>query len=283
MKTFVVLFSFLICCGCNRNIIAKTDPEDLPKPIISLLDLKKKHIQEGAFTPIEEDVSVSGIIIANDIQGNLYKQIIIQDESGALPVLIDGYAQLYSEFPMGFRLLIQCKNLTLNDYRGNIRLGYAPNIRSHRQDTILAGIPRLVLNEHILKKTPDRMPAPQTVRIAQILENTKIISKEKMYARLQNQLIRIEGIQFKNTAATFADPKRKRFSVGHTLSDCQGAEINLRNSSFATFSAQILPKGNGSFTGYYTLFNNDVSLYIRSLQDIQFNEKRCAVIETKQE
>lgn len=283
MKTFVVLLGFLICYGCNRSIIAKPDPEEAPKSLISLLDLKKKHLQEGAFTPIKEDINISGVIIANDIQGNLYKQIIIQDESGALPVLIDGYAQLYSEFPLGFRLLIACKGLTLNDYRGNIRLGYAPNVRSHRQDTVLTGIPRLAIREHILKKTPDQMPVPQMVRIAQVLENTKITTKEKMYAPLQNQLIKIEGLQFKNTAATFADPKRKRFSVGHTLSDCQGAEINLRNSSFATFSAQVLPKGNGSFTGYYSLFNNDVSLYIRSLQDIQFHEKRCTVTEPKQE
>ena len=56
------------------NIVANT----------SIDGLKAYHTIPGAYDQITDDVIISGIVVANDKSGNFYRQLFIQDTTGAI-------------------------------------------------------------------------------------------------------------------------------------------------------------------------------------------------------
>jgi hypothetical protein len=59
------------------------------------------------------------------------------------------------------------------------------------------------------------------------------------------------------------------------LVDCDDNEIEIRNSGYSDFQANLVPEGSGSITGLLINENNDFYIQIRDLDDISFTNERC--------
>ncbi|MEI2750497.1 MAG: DUF5689 domain-containing protein [Ferruginibacter sp.] len=86
------------------------------------MDLKAYHTSPGTFDLITDDVIISGVVVANDKSGNFYKQLFIQDSTGAMQLLLDANS-LYVTYPVGRKVYIKCKGLTLSDQNNNMATG----------------------------------------------------------------------------------------------------------------------------------------------------------------
>lgn len=81
--------------------------------VITIAQLKEKFnsaISNSSYKQITDDIKILGIVTGNDIGGNLYQQISLQDETGGILVKINK-SGLYGELPVGQHVLIDCKNL----------------------------------------------------------------------------------------------------------------------------------------------------------------------------
>ncbi|HRO17130.1 MAG TPA: DUF5689 domain-containing protein, partial [Ferruginibacter sp.] len=108
-------------------------------------NLKALHTGSGAFTPITQDIVISGIVTANDKSGNFYKQLFIQDTTGAIQVLLNA-TNLYTTYPVGRRVYIKCNGLYISDDNGNMILGSRAVVGGVPS---LEGIPSAMINRYV--------------------------------------------------------------------------------------------------------------------------------------
>ncbi len=94
--------------------------------VISIAQLKAKYPNyAGINTCIEitEDIKLRVCVTGNDIQGNLYNSIAVQDENGdALIVSISG-SDLYARLPVGQEILIDLNGLSFGCNASQPQLG----------------------------------------------------------------------------------------------------------------------------------------------------------------
>ena len=86
-------------------------------------------------------------------------------------------------------------------------------------------------------------------------------------------LIKIEGVQFQDTAQTYADGDN-HIDRTTVLEDCSGHTLDVRNSGYASFANDYLPKGNGSIIGIHGKFS-DYQLKIRTTSEVDLTGARC--------
>ena len=83
---------------------------------------KNEIDNEGQYKLITEDMQIKAIVTANDIQGNMYNEISIQDETGAIFI---GIAQggICGYLPEGTEILVDLKGLYIGNYRKSATIG----------------------------------------------------------------------------------------------------------------------------------------------------------------
>lgn len=263
----LLFFTLVLLIACNRIFDAppvNTDPE-IPVNM-TIAALKERYQGYGIFQKIYDDITIAGVVTANDRSGNFYKQVVIQDETAAIPVLLDGNS-IYTSYPVGRRVFIKLKGMMLGDYGGTIQLG----LDSVRDGDYLnlGRIPVVQFDQFIVKGSFGNTVVPKVISPADLTTNIK--------DPLQSMLVELEGFQFaaRDTSKTFADPEKKVSAVNVTLSNCEQQSIVLRNSSYASFAALKIPGGNGTITGIYSIFNATQQLFIRDTGDVQFLQPRC--------
>lgn len=90
-------------------------------PNSSIAELKSKYVS-GKFTTITNDFLIHATVVADDKSGNFYKTIVIQDSTGGIELKLNRTG-IYTDFPVGMKIGLKCKGLTIGDYNGLIRLG----------------------------------------------------------------------------------------------------------------------------------------------------------------
>ncbi|MBO9591509.1 MAG: OB-fold nucleic acid binding domain-containing protein [Niabella sp.] len=266
-KSALLLWMWILIIACNRafDVPAVNADPDIPVNM-TIGALKERYQGYGIFQKIYDDITIAGIVTANDRSGNFYKQIVIQDETGAIPVLLDGN-NVYTAYPVGRRVFVKLKGMMLGDYGGAIQLG----LDSVRDGGYLnlGRIPVAQFDQFIVKGSFGNEVAPRVITPAELSTNIK--------DPLQSMLVQLEGYQFaeRDTSKTYADPEKGVSAVNFTIRNCERQSIVLRNSSYASFAALKVPSGNGTITGIYSIFNATQQLFIRDTGDVQFLKARC--------
>lgn len=267
-----VLAVVIFISACNKKF---DEPAAFVAPNISanatIKGLKSLH-STGGFEKVVGDSIIAGVVIADDKSGNLYKEIYIQDATGALVIEIDR-ASLYGDFPVGRTIYIKAKDLYLSDYGGMIQLGVLD--RSVPNNPQLSGIPSNLIDTYIVKGPFGNPPAPK------VISNLSSLGTAMQDPSL-GTLIQLNGFEFSNadTSKTYSDTSALKKSVNYTIKDCGGTNsIIVRTSAFANFAGTKLPGGNGTIIGVYTVFGSTKQLLIREVSDVKFTGSRCFLYE----
>lgn len=247
----------------NVNVVANT----------SIAGLKTYHPLPGNYDLITNDVIISGIVVANDKSGNFYKQLFIQDTTGAMQILINA-SDLYTTYPVGRRVFVKCNGLTLSDQAGNMVLGVKALVGGNPS---LEGITGGLIGDHLIGGSLNNKVEPLTVNVAQL--GTTLAD------RYINALVKLEGYEFDatDTLKTYSDTSVYKSTQNRNISTgCgSGTKPVMRTSAYADFAGIRLPNGNGSITAIYTIYKSNPSstgtkqLVIRDTSDVQFKGPRC--------
>lgn len=255
LTAIVVIVSGLFLSSCEKdfdNPPMYEEPAIVPNKTIAAL--KAMHVN-GKVEIITDDIIISGVVNADDKSGNYYKQISIQDSTGGITVRLDGN-NLYTSYPVGRKIYIKLKGLSLGDYNGLVQIGTGA--------TGLA-LPSATFDTYIVKGSLGYVVTPKIVTVAQ-LDNS-----------LQSMLIQINNSEFKvaDTAKTYADAVLQQ-TVNLGIVPCGGTEIIVRTSGFANFAGVNVPNGNGTLKAIYTVFGSTKQLVVRDTSDVQFAGTRCS-------
>lgn len=262
----IFLLCMLLSWSCSRVFDA---PEPFPdadiKPTMTIQQLKALHTTKGRFDRITADAVIAGVVTADDRSGNFYRNIVLQDTTGGIAVLLERTG-LYNDYPTGRKVFIKVKGLMLGDYRGLIQLGADVDI-SDPSDFTLAGISASLFSRYLIKGSLNNVVQPVTV--------TKTQLTTALQDPWQNMLIQLQNVEFEaDSSATYANAK-SRITGSYRLVTCTDTVLAVRTSAYATFASVKLPLGKGTVTGIYTVFNNDKQLMIRDTTDVRLRGIRC--------
>lgn len=199
-------------------------------------------------------------VASDDRDGNLYKTMSVEDETGGIEVKA-GMGNLNLLYHQGSTVYIKCQGLKLGKYAGNVTLGYETADKNYETGFIPdLMIPRVIISGQ-----------PGVVKPYQLTIPT-------LSPRYANTLIELKDVQFveSDLGQTWADPqnKQKVNAVNRTLIDREGNTIIVRTSSYAKFAGHKIPEGNGNAVALLTYFNDTPQLVVMRTTDFNLSGKR---------
>lgn len=270
MTAVVLIVGMAALNACKKTFDNPPGPSD-PDLVanMSIANLKALHSIPRNYDIITQDIIISGIVVANDKSGNFYKQLFIQDTTGAIQLLVDA-TSLYGSYPVGRRVFVRCNGLCISDYNNTIQLGVKATVGGVPS---LEGIPAASVNDHLIGGSLNNPVEPITVTLNDL--NTS------MQNRYINALIKLEDYEFipGDTTKTYSDTSIYKSTVNLNIKNCQSnVQTIVRTSAYANFAGLRVPKGNGDITSIYTVFGTTRQLIIRDTSDVQFYNDRCGSV-----
>jgi len=220
---------------------------------------------------IDDNSIIEGVVIANDKGGNIYKTIYIKDAvtGDAIAVSLD-QTDVYSRYPVGQKIVINCQGLYLNSF-GMITIGGSTRLDEGK--VRMGGIPSAMLNTVIFIESCAKK---------EYAEPEVIAMKDLTDADL-GKLVKIEGVQFidanlKSTNHNYYDVNSTvGGSTNREIEDANGNKLVVRNSAYADFSNTPLPEGSGYIIAIYSAYGtstNNKQLFVRNTDDVVMTNER---------
>ena len=246
-KMIVIVTITFSISSCKKTFDAPPGPGEVNLVANkTIAGLKSYHTIAGVYDLISQDIIICGTVIANDQSGNFYKQLFIQDSTGAIQLLLDAYS-IYNSYPVGRKVYIKCNGLTLSDANSTMVLGIKAIVDGSPS---MEGIPASVANQYLVGATLNNPVEPITVTLADLGSN--------MNSRYINALVKLNGYEFASadTSKAYGDTSSFKATVNRNVNLGCGSTINtiVRTSGYANFAAVRLPKGNGSIAAIYTIY-----------------------------
>lgn len=249
--------------------------------MISIKELKAKTVdlipssQANDTVRITEDWQLKVRVTGNDIQGNIYNQIAVQDESGEGLLICIQKGGLFGFLPVGQEILVNLKGLYIGIYGNNVQVGVPYTNTSGR--TFPSRMNINVWNEHfkILGAADASKVVPEKFDVSKLKDVAYVKSHRGKLMTLEN--VEMDGADGKLAWAPEAD-KDAGNGVSRTVKINGKAQslMVVRSSTYADFAAKAMPTGKVNLTGIFTVYATNPSKYgytwqilLRSDSDIE--------------
>lgn len=249
--------------------------------MISIKELKAKTVdlipssQANDTVRITEDWQLKVRVTGNDIQGNIYNQIAVQDESGEGLLICIQKGGLFGFLPVGQEILVNLKGLYIGIYGNNVQIGVPYTNTSGR--TFPSRMNINVWNEHfkILGAADASKVVPEKFDVSKLKDVAYVKSHRGKLMTLEN--VEMDGADGKLAWAPEAD-KDAGNGVSRTVKIGGKAQklMVVRSSTYADFAAKAMPTGKVNLTGIFTVYATNPSkkgytwqILLRSDSDIE--------------
>ena len=291
MKNIKYLLMLVLACslvtGCMDDDWDTPNAEALNKAygnqeiaetnVITIGSLKEKYesvinASTNSYEQITEDVQIKGRVVGNDIGGNIYNEVSIDDGTGAILICIS-QGGLFSYLPVGQEIVVDLKGLYIGGYGKQAEIGMP--YTNAKGNSYVSRMSRVLWNKHF--KLTGVADASKVV--AEEFDLSKR-TKEEYFTANNGKLMTIKNVEFTNAdgKTTFAPSEEKddANSVNRGLSQngkpIATSSIVVRTSSYADFAAKQLPTGKLNITGVFTRYRTTWQILIRDERDIQSAE-----------
>lgn len=266
--------------------------------VVTIAELKAKYgpKQKDAINDtvrIEDGTQIKGIVTGNDIEGNIYSQIAIQDESDK-PGIIISVAQggLSGQLQIGQEVLINVGGLYYGTYRSQPQLGVAYHDSSKDQNypsrisradwqnrfKVIGKPDASKIKVQVFSTNPDASKGELNV--------ADLLDADVAY-KYAGCLVTLKGVEFamgdgKTTLAPEDEGKTLGYGVTRYFKgyDKTNKQIGIRTSCYAEFAANLVPQGVVDVTGVLSCYkssakyNHTVQLALRRFSDIKASESK---------
>lgn len=227
----------------------------------SILDLKKKYFSNGPMSchRFTEPEIIRGRVVSSDECGNIYKTLVIEDGTAAIPVLINA-VNLYRTFPFGQEVAVNLLGLCIGNYMGYLQIGEPSS------DGYISFMPTELFapsRQYQLIGNPAETVVPTPTDLS-VLVNALPVPSE--LARWQARYVTVSGISFTEQNVPLSESHGT--TTNHTIYDKDNHRIVVRTSGYATFRATLTPKGVGSLSGVLSYYNGRWQLMLNSIDGI---------------
>lgn len=255
------------------------------KNVISIADLKTQFAtiinSDNGYKQIEKDMMIKAVVTGNDVSGNIYNQVSVQDASGAIIIAING-SGLSGYLPVGQEILVNLKGLYIGSYKKLPQIG-GVNTKLSDGSLGMGKIERAIWNEHFKILNPGEADASTVV--PEEFDRTKLnnLTKEEKAAFAAYmeanvcKLMTLKKVKFASANGTNVwAPDDTNTSL--ELIDAEtGTRINknnlvVRNSGYSKFANEVVPQGVFDITGIFTRFGDTWQIVLRNTDDLKASE-----------
>lgn len=251
--------------------------------VISIKEFKemydaKQHNSINDTITITDDIMIKGIVTGNDLEGNIYSEVVIDDGTAGMIICV-ATGGVSGQMALGQEVLINLKGLCYGYYRSQPQIGvpYTSTSSSGVKSTYPSRISRTEWQRRF--KCIGKADASKVTAIECTLSE---LENETRAYELAGRLVKVKGAEFAKAdgTTTFA-PKSEgkssgygvtRYFKGYTSSSKQ---IGIRTSCYADFAAEKLPQGKQNITGVLTCYKSQaryhatVQFVLRQFSDIE--------------
>jgi hypothetical protein len=263
-----LISSTALLTACQDDFDDNTPKLDIPvatsTPNTTILELKQKFWESDLnycdkIEPNDDGTRtiIHGYVVSSDRAGNVYKKLVIQDETASLAMSINANS-LYNDYRVGQEIVLDVTDMYIGKYCGCLQLGW-PDVyeKTGVIQTSFMGLE--VFKKHAeLNGLPDAAKV-DTINVHRIAD-IPVASEE--LAEWQNQLIRLNNVHFED-GGTKAFTDGYQITTNRILVDADGQKITVRTSGYATFREEMLPEGDGDVVAlldfYQTSTDSDSS------------------------
>lgn len=242
---------------------------------------------------IADGTQIKGVVTGNDVEGNIYSQISIQDDSDK-PGIIISVAQggLSGQLQIGQEVLINVGGLYYGTYRSQPQLGVAYHDSSKDQNypsrisradwqnrfKVIGKPDASKIKVQVFSTNPDTSKGELNV--------ADLLDADVAY-KYAGCLVTLKGVEFamgdgKTTLAPEDEGKTLGYGVTRYFKgyDKTNKQIGIRTSCYAEFAANLVPQGVVDVTGVLSCYkssakyNHTVQLALRRFSDIKASESK---------
>lgn len=267
----LMLIAAFVMVGCADNFdrppIVEPTAANADKVNTTIYDLKFKYWDDArnyidtiGQTEAGEDIIIKGRVVSSDETGNIYKSLVIQDETAALALSIN-QSSLYTTYRLGQEVVINATGMYIGKYNGLQQLGY-PEWYAQGNAWEATFMALEFFQEHAEMNGFPKVNEVDTL----VVSLGSLPSDPAGLCQWQSQLVRLDDVMFTEAdgKAVFAEDDA---SANRTLQDLNGNTIIVRNSNYADFRSQKLPIGTGSVVGILSYYGTAWQLLLRSAED----------------
>lgn len=240
-----VVLALAVLAGCDKASGLEFD-DDTPQGTVTIAALKSRCT--GAQAAVTEDITIEGVVTGNDLYGEFYKTLVVEDTSGGISIAVDA-TELYVDYPVGTAVTIHCNGLFLCDYGGKVMLGTRPTDEYAGPGRIPQAEAALYLRR---KQAETRPLRPRTFTFGEV------------DMRHTDTYVHFEGVRFVQQG-NWCDPDPETGRPATTerrIADHTGREFIVRTAGTCTYATEPVPQGTGSVYGIIDYFNGKYTLRI---------------------
>lgn len=233
--------------------VVPTFPEGV-EANITLADLKTQYWQDaesyGTMIGLNaqgDSLWIVGNVVSSDESGNIYKSLVIEDETGAITVGINS-SDLYQSYPQGVRVAVNVTGLCIGRYNGLMQMGASTS----------AGVNRIELDEFQPHTYLDLNGGKMDTTLTTIAALNEASRTNEGKIEWQSRLIRINDVEFTEPGELFAPGS----TTSRYIVDADGNRMIVYNSSYSDFAYDALPYGHGDVVGILSAYRSSWQLLL---------------------
>ena len=207
-----LLFAALGFTSCNDEFDTPplTGPVATLTPNTTISELKALYWQEATnyvdtvgLTQNGQHMVIKGRVVSSDASGNIYKNLVIQDETAAITLSINANS-LYNSYRLGQELVIDVTDMYIGKYSGLQQFGFPDYDDKFGWQTTF--MPLEFFKEHVqLNGLPDVSKVDTlTTTIGALPAATDVQGIQTM----QSRLVRFDNVSWQEAGQTFAESEK---------------------------------------------------------------------------
>lgn len=273
MKLYKYIFALLAVA--TSGALASCDDDFERPPVVipeatyeantAIADFKSQYWEYSsgdnfAIIPVNESgdsIIICGRIVSSDDTGNMFKQIVVQDESAAILIGINASGLNEGRYKYGEEIFVNLTGLYVGNYNGLLQIGMPYNGSIGRIDEDI-----MELHSQV-NGLPDVEKVNELVQTLSIPEIASKKSDRDALIKYQSAIVKFEDVTFNGGGRLlWSDNPGGKYYTTRQLENEAGDWINVNTSNQCTFSGDILPEGTGSVTSILSYFKGDWQLVV---------------------
>lgn len=240
--------------------------------VISIADLKAKYAStlanQNDTARITDNLQIKARVTGNDIGGNIYSEVAVDDGTGAILICIS-QGGLFGYLPVGQEILVDLKDLYIGTY------GYQPQIGTPYTNASGRTFPSR-MNKTVWQQHFKLMGSADASKIDTLEFDISKVKDQNYLKENCGKLMIIKNVKLAeaNGERTFAPEKDKDAGngVNRTIQGLSSSQIVIRSSTYADFAGTVMPQENLDITGIFTRYSNTWQILMRSDTDFKLAE-----------
>lgn len=237
MRYILYIPIILILIGCQRVTDKFVIDGELPFPNCHISTLRNNIVRVGGVT-IRDNVIVVGRVTSSDSEDNFYGSLVVEDESGAVEVMI-GSSNLTARYPEGLLVALCLKGCYADYSRGVLQVGSeAPEYEYYRVGNLIS--PERV--DDVVVRSLDVEPIqPMQTSIAELQSS------------MCGRLVELRGLSLMDSSSIdtlVGEELSRAIWRGYSMfRDVRGDTIAIYTSDYARYAEHRIPTDSVNIVG----------------------------------